>query len=70
MSTIWEIPCINIESLLHDFNSEEAVAVSRQFSNAAQEFGFVTITNHGIPVNLMQNLINSMNIFMTKRMAQ
>ena len=55
MEKDWEIPCINIEPLIKNPESDEAVQVAKKFTMAAQTFGFVTVTDHGIPLNLMHN---------------
>ena len=46
-----EVPCIDISSLIKDFNSPEAIEAARKFSLAAKEIGFVSIKNHGISRN-------------------
>lgn len=50
-----EVPCIDISSLIKDFNSPEAIEAAKKFSLAAKEIGFVSIKNHGIPRKLIED---------------
>jgi len=51
-----EVPCIDIGPLRADFNSEEAIQVGAKFAQAAQDVGFVSIRNHGVKRELIDEI--------------
>ena len=44
----WDIPCIDITPLLSSPGTEESLKTAEQISKAARDYGFLTITNHGL----------------------
>jgi len=65
-----EVPCIDISSLIKDFNSPEAVEAARKFSLAAKEIGFVSIKNHGISRELINNAEAAAKLFFSQSLAE
>ena len=47
-----------------DFDSSEANKIGREFAEAAKQFGFVTIRNHGLKKEMINAVIEQMDMFM------
>ena len=47
-----------------DFDSPEANKIGREFAEAAKQFGFVTIRNHGLKKEMINAVIEQMDMFM------
>ena len=70
MSENWEIPLVDISALVENFNSECAIKIGKEFTNAAKIFGFVTIKGHGVQLKLMENMISAMDKFMELKLEE
>ena len=58
------IPNIDLADIINkDLNSDAAVQVSNNIKKASEEIGFFTVTNHGIPISKIDNLLKTCKKF-------
>jgi len=54
------IPNIDLSNIIDkDLNSDAAKQVSKNIKKASEEIGFFTVTNHGIPISKINNLVGN-----------
>ena len=58
------IPNIDLADIINkDLNSDAAIQVSNNIKKASEEIGFFTVTNHGIPISKIDNLLKTCKKF-------
>ena len=58
------IPNIDLSNIIDkDLNSDVAKQVSKNIKKASEEIGFFTVTNHGIPISKINNLLKTCKKF-------
>ena len=58
------IPNIDLSNIIDkDLNSDAAKQVSKNIKKASEEIGFFTVTNHGIPISKIDNLLKTCKKF-------
>ena len=65
------IPNIDLADIINkDLNSDAAVQVSNNIKKASEEIGFFTVTNHGIPISKIENLLKRKFTYLEKNMLE
>ena len=58
------IPNIDLSEIIDkDFNSDAAIQISKNIKKASEDIGFFTVTNHGIPISKIDNLLKTCKKF-------
>ena len=58
-----DIPCVDISSIVTSPDSPEAKEAGHQFAQAAKDYGFVTVSNHGIDAELIDQVVKQADLF-------
>ena len=52
------IPNIDLSEIIsNDLNSDTAKQIAKSIKEASEDIGFFTVTNHGIPISKIENLL-------------
>ena len=54
---------LDISPILNDPESPDAKIAARDFSQAAKDYGFVTVENHGIESTLIDSVVSQADLF-------